>query len=69
MTDIEPGILAAILIPVALVELGLVVFALVDLIRRPAAEVNGNKWAWGAAIVLLNPLGSIAYLFAGRRDS
>lgn len=52
------------------VEGALKVAALVDLTRRPAERVRGPKWAWGAAIVLVNSLGAVplAYFLRGRRN-
>jgi hypothetical protein len=43
--------------------------ALVDLARRPVAEVRGPKAAWAAAITLINSAGAvpIAYFAYGRR--
>lgn len=43
--------------------------ALVDLVRRPAAQVRGSKKRWAAAIVLINSVGAvpIAYFIRGRR--
>jgi hypothetical protein len=45
------------------------VFALRDLKRRPAEEVRGPKWLWGAVIVAANSAGLVpaAYLLLGRR--
>jgi hypothetical protein len=45
------------------------VAALVDLARRPSAQVRGPKWAWAAALVLVNAFGGVplAYLRFGRR--
>jgi hypothetical protein len=45
--------------------------ALIDLVRRPAAEIRGAKPRWAAAIVLINSVGAvpIAYLTYGRRKS
>lgn len=45
--------------------------ALIDLKRRPASSVNGPKWKWATAIVLLNSLGVVpmAYFVYGRRTS
>lgn len=54
------------LIPVVLIELGLLVFALVDLIRRE--RTKGPKWLWGVIIVVFNIIGPIVYLLAGRED-
>jgi hypothetical protein len=51
-----------------LVEIGLLVAALVDLLRRPdAAVTGGRRWVWILVIVLLNTIGPIVYFVAGRR--
>ena len=54
------------LIPVFLLEIGLMVFALVDLSRR--ARVNGPKPMWVAIIVLVQIIGPILYFLMGRPD-
>ena len=45
--------------------------ALVDLRRRPAAEIRGSKRAWAVAIVLVNSAGALpaAYFLLGRRKT
>jgi hypothetical protein len=45
------------------------IVALVDLARRPAAEVRGPKPAWASALVAVNAAGAmpIAYFVWGRR--
>jgi hypothetical protein len=50
-------------------EGALKIAALVDLARRPAADVRGSKLGWAAAITLINSLGAvpIAYFTYGRR--
>ncbi len=47
------------------------IVALVDLRRRPAAEVRGRKWVWGTGITLANSVGVVplAYFLFGRRRS
>ena len=55
-----------LLIPVIVIELGLMIAALVDLIRRP--QTRGPKWAWVLVIVLINFLGPIIYFIAGRKE-
>lgn len=57
------------LMAAALVEGSLKTAALVDLARRPAAEVRGPKWRWALAITFVNSLGAVplAYFFLGRR--
>ena len=50
----------------ALVQLGLLAAAQIDLLRRPAERVRGSKWGWRAA-TLVNFFGPLAYFFFGRR--
>ena len=67
LSAISPPVLA-VLGAVGLIQIGLDVFALIDLYRRPAAQVAiGNKWIWVAIILLVNILGPILYLAIGRR--
>ncbi len=54
------------LIPIALLQLGLMVFALVDLVRRE--RTRGPKWAWALVIVLVNFIGPIVYFLVGREE-
>ena len=55
-----------LLIPVVLIELGLMITALVDLIRR--SQTRGPKWVWALVIILINFIGPIIYFVAGRKD-
>lgn len=50
------------------VELALTTIALVDLTRRPSAQVRGPKplWVMGCFV---QPVGPVAYLAFGRRRS
>ncbi len=50
----------------AAVQLALLAAALVDIYRRPAAEIRGNKRLWTAA-AFVNYAGPIAYFLLGRR--
>lgn len=46
------------------------VVAFLDLYRRPVEQVAlGNKWIWVAIILLVNTLGAIIYLVAGRKSA
>lgn len=54
------------LIPVILLQLGLMIFALADLIRRE--KTRGPKWMWAIIIVLGELLGPIIYLLFGREE-
>jgi hypothetical protein len=61
--------LLLILLPLVLIELGLVVFSLVDLFRPERRVVGNNKLVWALVIVLVGTIGPIVYLFAGRKQS
>ena len=43
--------------------------ALIDIARRPAAQIRGPKWAWAPAVLVVNSLGAVplAYFALGRR--
>jgi hypothetical protein len=56
----------ALLLTLVSVELALTATALVDLARRPAAQVRGPKVAWAVGC-FVQPVGPIAYLAVGRR--
>jgi hypothetical protein len=58
--------LLPLIAPLVLIQLGLMVAALVDLVRRQATR--GPKWAWGIAIVVFSMLGPLAYFLFGRED-
>lgn len=55
-----------LLIPVFILELGLMIAALVDLIKRE--KTKGPKWVWILVIVLVNLFGPIVYFLAGREE-
>jgi len=55
-----------LVLPIALIELGLIVFALRDLLR-PERRVRGDsKLMWGLLIVFIGMLGPILYFIVGR---
>jgi len=58
--------LLPLLIPIFLLELGLMVFALLDLRRR--ATTRGPKWIWVLIILFVNLLGPILYFLIGREE-
>jgi hypothetical protein len=66
--DLSPEARGLILIGGA-VEAVLKIVALVDLARRPTAQVRGSKLGWAAAIIFVNAAGAVpgAYLVRGRR--
>ena len=54
------------LIPILLLEVGLVVFALVDLARRE--RTRGPKWVWVLVNLFVSLIGPITYFVAGREE-
>ena len=58
-----------ILLPLALIELGLVVFSLVDLFKSERRVIGDNKLVWALVIILVGTIGPIVYLLAGRKQS
>jgi Phospholipase_D-nuclease N-terminal len=53
------------LVALGLVELALVVFCIIDIVRRPAV-LGDRKWVWIVIVALFNLVGSIIYLAIGR---
>lgn len=62
----DQSTLLLLLLPVLLIQLVLMIFTLVDLIKNP--NPNGPKWMWGIIIVVVNIIGPILYLVIGRRN-
>jgi hypothetical protein len=56
-----------LLIPIILIQLGLSIAALVDLIRR--SKVRGPKWMWVLIIMFVNFIGPIVYFVVGREEA
>jgi Phospholipase_D-nuclease N-terminal len=61
--------LVLILLPLVLLELGLVVFSLFDLFKPERRVVGNNKLIWALIIVLVGTIGPIVYLLAGRKQT
>ena len=55
-----------LIIPLAIIELGLLAFALNDLIKRKKVK-GGNKWVWGI-ILFVGIIGPIVYFVLGREE-
>jgi hypothetical protein len=59
----------ALLVPIALIQLGLMVAALYDLEKAERTVRGGNKLVWVLVIVFVNILGPILYFVAGRDEA
>lgn len=56
-----------LLIPVLIIQLVLIIFALTDLLRRE--QTRGPKWVWVLVIVFVNMIGPIVYFLVGRDEA
>ncbi|MFA7243678.1 MAG: PLDc N-terminal domain-containing protein [Patescibacteria group bacterium] len=64
-TNVSQILLLAL--PIAIIELGLMVYAVVDLARKWKTK-NLSPVAWLLIIILINIIGPILYLLIGRTD-
>ena len=66
-TDLTPFLkYLPLLIPLVVLQLGLQIWALVDLARREATI--GPKWLWAVIIIIGELLGPVIYFIAGRKE-
>ena len=57
-----------LVLPIVLIEVGLLIFALRDLLK-PERRVRGeSKLMWGLIIVFISLIGPILYFVVGRRE-
>ena len=67
--DPDVGTFLAILIPILVIQLGLLVWALYDL-TRPTRRVKGDsKVVWALIIIFVSYFGPILYFLVGREDA
>lgn len=65
MTDTQ---IVLLVLPILIIEIGLILFALRDLLR-PERRVRGeSKLIWGLLILFVGLLGPILYLTVGRLE-
>lgn len=58
--------LIPLLIPVAVIQLALMIIALVDIIRRE--KTRGPKWVWAVIVIVFGYLGPVVYFVVGREE-
>jgi len=61
------GFVFLLVIPIALIQIGLMVWALVDITKREYVKGN-TKIIWILIIVLVNIIGPILYFLIGRKE-
>jgi hypothetical protein len=59
--------LLPLLIPLFLIQLGLMIVALVDLFKRE--KTRGPKWMWIVIVIIVNMIGPILYFVVGREEN
>ena len=65
--SLTPQVLLLI-VPLAIVQVGLLVLAIVDLLRDDRAVRGGSKGVWAVIIVFVSMIGPILYFLVGRED-
>jgi hypothetical protein len=66
--NLDSGLLL-LLVPVVLIQLGLLVWGLYDLTRPERRVKGGNKIVWALIIIFVNLIGPILYFLVGREES
>ena len=69
MAELKPEQVIALLVPIVLIQLGLMVAALIDLERDERRVRGGSKLVWAVVIVFVNVVGPILYFVAGREEA
>jgi heme/copper-type cytochrome/quinol oxidase subunit 4 len=67
MGGLSTGELIGIIIPIAAIQLGLMIWAFVDLVKRDVVK-GGSKLVWALIILVVNLVGPIVYLMWGRNE-
>jgi hypothetical protein len=67
LANVDPTLLLAV-IPLVLLDLGMVIFSIVDLYRPSRRVRGGNKLVWLLVILLVSTIGWILYLLVGREE-
>ncbi len=64
----DPSLLLLI-VPLVLLELGLIIYAVYDLLKQDRHVRGGSKAMWAIIILFLNGIGPLVYLLIGRVDA
>jgi hypothetical protein len=69
MADLKTEQIIALLVPIVVIQLGLMIAALIDLEHEDRRVRGGSKLVWALIIVFVNVIGPIVYFAAGREES
>lgn len=59
-------VVVAGLVVLVLIEFGLMLWALIDWVKRPAEQIRGNRILWLILLAFVNIVGPVLYLTLGR---
>ncbi len=66
LAGLDTSVLVIVMI-LWLIQVSLLLWALIDLLRRPSEEIRGGmKWPWLLVALFLNLVGPVIYLLVGR---
>jgi 4-amino-4-deoxy-L-arabinose transferase-like glycosyltransferase len=65
-SGLDWGKILPLLIPILIIQIGLQIYALIDLYRQPS--VRGSKILWAVVIILGEIIGPIVYFIFAKRD-
>ena len=68
-SSLDPTTLALVIVPVLILQLGLMLYALYDLFGEDRRVRGDSKIMWALIIALVNLFGPLLYFFIGRDDS
>ena len=67
--SLDPATIALVLIPILILQFGLMLYALYDLFQEDRRVRGDSKAMWAVIIFLVNLIGPLLYFFIGRDDS
>ena len=68
MAGLNAGQVLALILPLIVLELGLFLFAVHDLLLPERKVRGGNKGVWALVILFVSLIGPLLYLMIGRED-
>lgn len=69
ITALPTPVLIALIV-LSVVQVGVEVYAIIDIIRRPSDRIVGEKkWIWVVLVLFVNLIGAIIYLVVGRKPA
>jgi uncharacterized Tic20 family protein len=66
--NFDIGLLLAVLVPLVVIQLGLLIWALYDLTRPDRRVKGGSKVVWALVIIFVNLIGPVVYFLVGREE-